>query len=163
MKHDLHQSNVDFDYLGDDDDSDPSGPPPTFDALPFFVTPLGEPQSSVGIGVTTPVTGSAQTNGSFELRVSLTVGGNPTAGIINSISTTALDQWTESGWTDLGSGTWQSSYTKAAGVGYSQLTFSIIYNGGAYQSHTLTLDTSSPLPSTTQATGTGQIIDMYIP
>jgi len=144
-------ANVGFGYLTDDDDDDASGGTggDLFDALiPTWDATRNVSQNST---FTLAITAnSAQTNGVVVVKVSDLDDGRGGSAI--TISTAALDGWTQTGWSRSG-GFWTNTLTRssvASGTTAPSFTFTSSVAG------TCTISTSSTAPQTTQAIGGGQ-------
>jgi hypothetical protein len=152
VKDSLHQSNVDFDYLGDDDDDDDTG---GAGGNVFDATINSSLASSAAVGAAIPFQvdavagGGAQTLGSIKVTVTESSGA-----VANPPTTTSAAGWTETGWSYSG-GVWSNTLTKASvAVGTTSPTFSVSASSGGTGGG-LVIATSTSAPHTAEATGAG--------
>lgn len=101
--------------------------------------------------------GATQANGTFTVVVSDNYGGGSSR--IDAVTTTALDGWSESGWSIV-SGIASNTFTKASvAVGSYDIEFDVQLNGACQ----LVISTNdSGAPQTDEATGTGSDVDVDI-
>lgn len=154
-------ANVGFGYLTDDDDDDATGGTggDTFDALVFLPATqsfdYGDTGDYVQLSITVTAVG-AQNNGSFWVAIGDSYGTN----VINGVLTTALDGWTQTGWS-LASGTWTNHFTKSSvAAGTYNLTANIYLglNSGWVYADTYTPTT----PVTDEAAGGGNLAACHV-
>ena len=151
VKDSLIQSNVDFDYLGDDDDDDDAGGAggAVFDAtIPALVTSAAV-GVAIGFQADAIAGGVAQTSGSVKITVSEGSGALASAPI-----TTALAGWSESGWS-YAAGIWSNTITRAAvPTGATSPTFQVTATSGG-SGGGFVVATNTVAPKTAEATGAG--------
>jgi hypothetical protein len=156
MKDALHQSNVDFDYLGDDDDDDDSGGAGgnVFDATINASLPSSAAVgAAIAFQVDATAGGGAQTVGAVRVTITESSGAR-----VGSVSTVGLAGWSETGWSyDATNGIWSNTLSKASvAVGTTSPTFSVTASSGG-SGGGLVVATNLTAPHTAEATGTGNL------
>lgn len=152
-KDSLLQSNIDFDYLGDDDDDDDSGGAGgnVFDAtINASLVSSAAIGAAIGFQVDATAGGGAQTSGAIKVTITEASGATAATPI-----TSALAGWSESGWS-YASGVWANMLTKSSvAVGTTSPTFSVAATSGGTGGGFIIATSSAPSPRTAEATGAG--------
>ena len=167
MKNDILGATIDFDYLGDDDDDDSTGgaPPAEFAVYMSSDSDGTEPYGATVTFTATPNASGAQTNGSIYVQVTESYGFDH-GGYDDLPVTTALDGWSQNGWTRTSAGVYWNLFTKASvAAGTDTIQFTVtIYRYGDETSggslHATTLFFAAP--HTDQATSLYGAVDLVV-